>query len=87
MVSLRPSIAIYFVIWWLVLFAVLPFGVRSQHEAGRGRAGHRARRAASCRSCCGKLRLDHASSRRSIFAAASIVYVDGLDRRSTISLR
>lgn len=26
--------AIYFIIWWLVLFAVLPFGVRSQHEAG-----------------------------------------------------
>ena len=28
------SIAIYFIIWWLVLFAVLPFGVRSQQEAG-----------------------------------------------------
>ncbi len=26
--------AIYFVVWWLVLFAVLPFGVRSQHEGG-----------------------------------------------------
>jgi len=25
--------AIYFIVWWLVLFAVLPFGVRSQHEA------------------------------------------------------
>ena len=32
--SLVSSLAIYFVIWWLVLFAVLPFGVRSQHEAG-----------------------------------------------------
>jgi predicted secreted protein len=31
--SLLSSIAIYFVIWWLVLFAVLPFGVKSQHEA------------------------------------------------------
>ena len=30
--SLLPSIAIYFVIWWLCLFLVLPFGVRSQHE-------------------------------------------------------
>jgi predicted secreted protein len=30
--SLLSSIAIYFVIWWLVLFAVLPFGVKSQHE-------------------------------------------------------
>lgn len=26
--------AIYVVIWWTVLFAVLPFGVRSQEEAG-----------------------------------------------------
>lgn len=25
--------AIYFVIWWVVLFAVLPFGVRTQDEA------------------------------------------------------
>lgn len=27
-------IAIYFIIWWVVLFAVLPWGVRSQHESG-----------------------------------------------------
>jgi predicted secreted protein len=26
------AIAIYFLIWWITLFAVLPFGVRSQHE-------------------------------------------------------
>ena len=26
--------AVYFVIWWTVLFAVLPFGVRSHAEAG-----------------------------------------------------
>jgi predicted secreted protein len=25
---------IFFVVWWVVLFAVLPFGVKSQHEAG-----------------------------------------------------
>jgi predicted secreted protein len=25
---------IFFVVWWIVLFAVLPFGVKSQHEAG-----------------------------------------------------
>ena len=24
--------AIYFIIWWIALFAVLPFGIRSQHE-------------------------------------------------------
>jgi predicted secreted protein len=28
------AIAIYFVAWWLVLFVVLPFGVRSQEEDG-----------------------------------------------------
>jgi len=28
------GIATYVVIWWLTLFAVLPFGVRSQHESG-----------------------------------------------------
>ncbi len=27
-------IASYFVVWWIVLFAVLPFGVRTQDEAG-----------------------------------------------------
>ena len=32
--SLTLSLAVYFVIWWTVLFAVLPFGVRTQHEAG-----------------------------------------------------
>ena len=26
--------AIYFVIWWIVLFTVLPFGVRNASEAG-----------------------------------------------------
>lgn len=27
------AIAIYFTTWWIVLFAVLPFGIRSQDEA------------------------------------------------------
>jgi predicted secreted protein len=26
------SVAVYFTIWWVVLFAVLPFGVRNAHE-------------------------------------------------------
>lgn len=26
--------AVYFIVWWVVLFAVLPFGVRTQAEAG-----------------------------------------------------
>jgi predicted secreted protein len=28
------ALALYFVIWWITLFMVLPFGVRSQLEAG-----------------------------------------------------
>ena len=30
---LTSAIAIYFIIWWTVLFAVLPIGVRNAHEA------------------------------------------------------
>ena len=30
--SLTTVVAIYFIIWWVVLFAVLPWGIRSQHE-------------------------------------------------------
>ena len=33
--TLTSAIAIYFVVWWLCLFLVLPFGVRNSHEAGQ----------------------------------------------------
>lgn len=33
--SLTTAIAIYFLIWWVTLFAVLPWGVRAQNEADR----------------------------------------------------
>lgn len=32
--SLTLSIALYFIIWWTTLFAVLPIGVRTQGESG-----------------------------------------------------
>lgn len=32
--SLASAIAIYFIVWWVCLFAVLPFGVRNAHETG-----------------------------------------------------
>jgi predicted secreted protein len=32
--QIGSAIAIYFVIWWLVLFAMLPIGIKSQEEAG-----------------------------------------------------
>ncbi len=30
--SWTTALAIYFILWWVVLFAVLPWGVRSQAE-------------------------------------------------------
>jgi predicted secreted protein len=32
--TLTGAIAIYFVLWWIVLFAVLPWGTTSPHELG-----------------------------------------------------
>jgi predicted secreted protein len=32
--QIGSAIAVYFIIWWVTLFCVLPFGVRSQQEAG-----------------------------------------------------
>ena len=37
--TISTGFAIYFVLWWLVLFVTLPFGVRSQHEDGEGAPG------------------------------------------------
>jgi predicted secreted protein len=37
------ALAVYFIIWWVTLFAVLPFGVRNAHEAGEEvQKGHEA---------------------------------------------
>ena len=32
--SIAGALSLYFVIWWTLLFAMLPFGVRSQAEHG-----------------------------------------------------
>jgi predicted secreted protein len=37
--TISTMFAIYFVVWWVVLFLTLPFGVRSQHEDGEGAPG------------------------------------------------
>ena len=37
--TISTGFAIYFVLWWVVLFLTLPFGVRSQHEDGGGAPG------------------------------------------------
>jgi len=33
--QLISGIAIYFIVWWMVLFMVLPWGAASSHELGR----------------------------------------------------
>ena len=49
--TLSIGLAIFFTMWWTVLFVTLPFGVRSQHEGGEnyvvGRGSRRADRAAA----------------------------------------
>lgn len=37
--TIAGALAVYFIIWWTVLFVVLPFGVRSQTESGDVVAG------------------------------------------------
>lgn len=37
--SWSGAIALYFIVWWLTLFAILPIGIRSQHEDGDVTAG------------------------------------------------
>jgi predicted secreted protein len=37
--SISGAIAVYFVCWWVVLFAILPFGVTSQSETGETAPG------------------------------------------------
>ena len=37
--TISTAFAIYFVLWWIVLFVTLPFGVRSQQEEGEGVPG------------------------------------------------
>ena len=37
--STTTMVAVYFLIWWVTLFAVLPWGVRSQQESGDYSAG------------------------------------------------
>lgn len=32
--AVSTAIAVYFLIWWITLFAVLPWGVRAQGESG-----------------------------------------------------
>ena len=37
--SISGATGLYFVVWWIAVFVVLPFGVRSQSESGEIAAG------------------------------------------------
>ncbi len=37
--TLAGSIGLYFIVWWTLLFAILPVGMRTQAEAGEVTAG------------------------------------------------
>lgn len=37
--SITTALAVFFLIWWVTLFAVLPWGVQSQHEGGETAPG------------------------------------------------
>lgn len=37
--NLISLVAIYFVVWWVVLFAILPWGTRTQEEEGEAILG------------------------------------------------
>jgi predicted secreted protein len=37
--TISTGFAVYFVMWWIVLFLTLPFGIRSQHEDGASSPG------------------------------------------------
>ena len=32
--TITTALAVFFLIWWVTLFAILPWGVKSQHESG-----------------------------------------------------
>ena len=84
MAVVAPRIAIYFLIWWIVLFAVLPWGVRSQGEAATWRrAPIRARR--RCPGLRSKLIWTTVVA-TVVFAICSVVYLKGWSR-STASRR
>jgi predicted secreted protein len=41
--SITSAIAVFFIIWWVCLFVVLPWGVRNSHDPGEAVAeGHEA---------------------------------------------
>lgn len=70
------AIAIYFLIWWITLFAVLPFGVRRQDEDGAIAPGTDPGAPAAAR--LGLKLLATTAVASAIFAFCYVVYVNDL---------
>ena len=70
------SIAIYFLIWWIVLFAVLP-GACGRRAEGGGCTGHRSRVRPSCRRLMSKL-LWTTIAAAVVWAICAVLYAKGL---------
>jgi predicted secreted protein len=74
--TISTAFAIYFVIWWIVLFLTLPFGVRSQHEDGGGVPGSDP--GAPIATLMGRKLIWTTVISAIIFALASVAYNAGL---------
>jgi predicted secreted protein len=73
---ITTAVAIFFLIWWVVLFAVLPWGIRSQHEGGEIVPGTDP--GAPAIPNLGRKLLWTTLVSVAIFAACYVVYVDRL---------
>jgi predicted secreted protein len=72
--SITTAIAIYFLIWWVVLFAVLPWGVRPQGAEGAPGTDP----GAPLVPRLGAKLLWTTAVATLVFAACALVYVNGL---------
>jgi predicted secreted protein len=83
--SFSTSVAIFFIIWWVVLFAVLPWGIRSQVESGEVVPGSDPGAPALPKLCSKVMWTTLVSA--VIFAAFQVIYryrLVGLDDLSTL---
>ena len=74
--TLTTGLAAFFLIWWVSLFAVLPWGVRSQHESGEMTPGTDPGAPTSFR--LGRTLLWTTVVALAIYAAGYVVYVEHL---------